>query len=82
MPEVARKRQAGLRAAEITSVYDQAGAIGRRYRRQDEVGTPWCVTVDGETAEQNSVTIRDRDSLEQVRVATDKVVAWLRERLV
>jgi len=82
MPEIARKLQAGLRAAAIPSFYDQAGAIGRRYRRQDEVGTPWCVTVDGETAEQNSVTIRDRDSLEQVRVATDKVVAWLRERLV
>jgi glycyl-tRNA synthetase len=82
MPEIARKLQADLRAAAIPSFYDQSGAIGRRYRRQDEVGTPWCVTVDGETAEKSSVTIRDRDSLEQVRVATDKVVAWLRERLL
>jgi glycyl-tRNA synthetase len=81
MPEIARKLQADLRAAAIPSFYDQAGAIGRRYRRQDEVGTPWCVTVDGETTEQNSVTIRDRDSLEQVRVGTDKVVEWIRERL-
>ena len=82
MPEIAQKLQADLRSAAIPSFYDQSGAIGRRYRRQDEVGTPWCVTIDGETAEQNSVTIRDRDSLEQVRVATDKVVAWVRERLL
>ena len=82
MPEIAQKLQADLRSTAIPSFYDQSGAIGRRYRRQDEVGTPWCVTIDGETAEQNSVTIRDRDSLEQVRVATDKVVAWVRERLL
>ena len=82
MPEIAQKLQADLRSAAIPSFYDQSGAIGRRYRRQDEVGTPWCVTIDGETAEQNSVTIRDRDSLEQVRVATDKVVAWVQERLL
>ncbi len=82
MPEIAQKLQADLRSAAIPSFYDQSGAIGRRYRRQDEVGTPWCVTIDGETVEQNSVTIRDRDSLEQVRVATDKVVAWVRERLL
>ena len=82
MPEIAQKLQTDLRAAAIPSFYDQSGAIGRRYRRQDEVGTPWCVTVDGETAEQNSVTIRDRDSLEQVRVGTDKVVEWIRERLI
>jgi len=82
MPEIAQKLQADLRSAAIPSFYDQAGAIGRRYRRQDEVGTPWCVTIDGETAEQDSVTIRDRDSLEQVRVGTDKVVEWIRERLV
>ena len=82
MPEIAQKLQADLRSVAIPSFYDQSGAIGRRYRRQDEVGTPWCVTIDGETAEQNSVTIRDRDSLEQVRVATDKVVAWVRERLL
>ena len=82
MPEIAQKLQTDLRAAAIPSFYDQSGAIGRRYRRQDEVGTPWCITVDGETAEQDSVTIRDRDSLEQVRVGTDRVVEWLRERLI
>ena len=58
-----------------------AGSIGRRYRRQDEAGTPWCVTVDGQTAEDGTVTIRDRDTLEQVRVAEDRVLAWVRERL-
>jgi len=81
MPEIAEKLQAELRAAAIPAFYDVSGAIGRRYRRQDEVGTPWCVTVDGQSVEDGTVTIRDRDSLEQVRVAGDKVVAWVRERL-
>jgi glycyl-tRNA synthetase len=81
MPEIAEKIAAGLRAAAVPSFYDQSGAIGRRYRRQDEVGTPWCVTVDGETVEDGTVTIRDRDSLEQLRVSTDRVVEWIRERL-
>jgi glycyl-tRNA synthetase len=49
--------------------WDQTGAIGRRYRRQDEIGTPCCVTVDFDTLEDNSVTLRDRDSMEQQRVA-------------
>jgi glycyl-tRNA synthetase len=81
MPEIADKLQAALRAAAIPSFYDLSGAIGRRYRRQDEIGTPWCVTVDGQTLDDQSVTIRDRDSLEQVRVGSDKVVAWVKERL-
>jgi glycyl-tRNA synthetase len=81
MPEIAEKLHADLRAAAIPAFYDVSGAIGRRYRRQDEVGTPWCVTVDGQTAEDGTVTIRDRDSLAQVRVASDEVVGWVRERL-
>jgi glycyl-tRNA synthetase len=81
MPEIAEKLHASLRAAAIPSFYDVSGAIGRRYRRQDEVGTPWCVTVDGDTAKDGTVTIRDRDSLQQVRVASDKVVGWVREQL-
>ena len=81
MPEIAEKLQADLRAAAIPAFYDVSGAIGRRYRRQDEVGTPWCVTVDGQTVEDDTVTIRDRDSLEQVRVASENVVVWVRERL-
>jgi glycyl-tRNA synthetase len=81
MPEIAEKLQDALRAAAIPTFYDVSGAIGRRYRRQDEVGTPWCITVDGQSVEDQTVTIRDRDSLEQVRVASDKVVGWIRERL-
>jgi glycyl-tRNA synthetase len=81
MPEIADKLHAALRAAAIPSFYDLSGAIGRRYRRQDEIGTPWCVTIDGQTLEDQTVTIRDRDSLEQIRVGSDKVVAWVKERL-
>jgi len=61
--------------------YDETQAIGRRYRRQDEIGTPLCVTVDFETLEDRAVTIRDRDSLEQVRVPVDELVDQLRSRL-
>jgi glycyl-tRNA synthetase len=53
---------------EFATDYDQGGAIGRRYRRQDEVGTPFCVTVDYQTKEDNTVTLRFRDSMEQIRV--------------
>ena len=81
MPEIAQKIQSDLRSSAINSFYDQSGAIGRRYRRQDEIGTPWCITVDGESVEQGTVTIRDRDTLEQIRVSTDQVVGWVRERL-
>ena len=62
--------------------YDQAGAIGRRYRRQDEIGTPFCVTVDFDTLEDDTVTIRDRDSMEQQRMPISEVRAWLHPKLV
>jgi glycyl-tRNA synthetase len=61
--------------------FDDASAIGRRYRRQDEVGTPFCITVDFETLEDQAVTIRERDSMKQERVALDQVVGYLSERL-
>jgi glycyl-tRNA synthetase len=61
--------------------YDEAGSIGRRYRRQDEVGTPWCITVDSETMEDDTVTIRDRDTMQQERVAASKLALYLREKL-
>jgi glycyl-tRNA synthetase len=63
------------------SDYDDAGSIGRRYRRQDEVGTPFCVTVDFDTLEDRQVTVRDRDSMGQERLAIDSLVPHLRERL-
>jgi glycyl-tRNA synthetase len=61
--------------------YDETQSIGRRYRRQDEVGTPYCVTVDFDSIEDRAVTIRDRDTLEQVRIPIDSLVAELRDRL-
>jgi glycyl-tRNA synthetase len=61
--------------------YDEAGSIGKRYRRQDEVGTPFCITVDFQTLEDHAVTIRERDSMEQTRVALDQLEVWLDQRL-
>jgi glycyl-tRNA synthetase len=76
-PEMARKIVNELRAAAIPVFYDDAGSIGRRYRRQDETGTPWCITVDGESIENGTVTIRDRDTLEQVRVEASRIREWI-----
>jgi glycyl-tRNA synthetase len=81
LPEIARSMYEELRKAAIPSFYDESGSIGRRYRRQDEAGTPWCVTVDGQSAEDGTVTIRDRDTLEQTRVDASMVRTWIRERL-
>ena len=77
---VARDLAAALRKR-FTTDFDDAGAIGRRYRRQDEVGTPYCVTVDFDTLEDQAVTIRARDSMVQERVSLEKVQGWLDERL-
>jgi glycyl-tRNA synthetase len=60
--------------------YDETQSIGRRYRRQDEIGTPWCVTIDFDSLEDRAVTIRDRDSTEQKRVPICDLVAELRQR--
>ncbi len=62
--------------------FDDAGAIGRRYRRQDEIGTPFCVTVDFDTLEDNAVTVRERDSMQQERVSLDQVTAYFAQRLL
>lgn len=61
--------------------FDDAGAIGRRYRRQDEVGTPFCITVDFDTLEDQAVTIRERDTMQQERIGLDAVAGWLAARL-
>ncbi len=61
--------------------YDESGAVGRRYRRQDEIGTPYCITYDFDSLEDNAVTIRERDSMEQVRIPIPEVKGWLLERL-
>jgi glycyl-tRNA synthetase len=62
--------------------FDDAQAIGRRYRRQDEIGTPFCVTVDFDTLEDDAVTIRERDTMAQERVALDQVASYLAARLL
>jgi len=80
MPELAEKLTKTLKK-KWHSFYDDKGAIGRRYRRQDEVGTPFCLTVDGETMKSNTVTVRQRDSMAQERVAVDQVVGYLEKQL-
>jgi glycyl-tRNA synthetase len=80
MPEFATKL-AGEMRQRFPVFYDESGAIGRRYRRQDEIGTPFCVTIDGQTLQDSTVTIRDRDSLKQDRVAADRVTDWITEKL-
>lgn len=60
--------------------YDEAGSIGKRYRRQDEVGTPYCITVDFDTLEDNTVTIRDRDTMEQIRININEIENWMKDK--
>jgi glycyl-tRNA synthetase len=79
-PEVAREIHADLRRR-MSAEYDEGGSIGRRYRRQDEIGTPWGVTVDHQTLEDRTVTLRDRDSLAQDRIAIDELGDELEDRL-
>ena len=80
MPELARRLYEELRAR-MPAEYDAGGSIGKRYRRQDEIGTPWGVTVDGQTIEDDTVTLRDRDSLEQVRLPLGELGDELARRL-
>ena len=80
LPEYAHRLSDDLRGV-FPVFYDESGSIGRRYRRQDEVGTPFCITVDGQTADDGTVTIRDRDTLRQDRVAATGVRAYIEERL-
>jgi glycyl-tRNA synthetase len=80
MPEKARAITQALRR-QFHVMYDEKGAIGRRYRRQDEAGTPYCITVDGDTLTDGTVTVRDRDSLVQQRVAADRLVEYLADRI-
>ena len=61
--------------------YDVTGSIGKRYRRQDEIGTPYCVTVDFDTLEDETVTVRDRDTMEQIRLKIDELDRWIEEKL-
>ena len=76
MPEISEKIEQELRP-HLRVFYDDSGAVGRRYRRQDEIGTPFCITVDSETLENQTVTVRKRDSMAQERVAIDKLLSYL-----
>jgi len=80
MPETAKEIYSALKPY-MTVFYDEKGAVGRRYRRQDEVGTPFCITVDGQTLTDGTVTIRDRDTLKQWRVKKEDCLSEIRERL-
>jgi glycyl-tRNA synthetase len=80
MPEMAR-RIAGELRQHFPVDYDETGSIGKRYRRQDEVGTPFCITVDGDSVKDGTVTVRDRDTLKQDRIAATSLRGYLGERL-
>ncbi len=80
LKEVAVKLRDNL-SKHFDITYDEAGSIGKRYRRQDEIGTPFCVTVDFESLDDNAVTIRERDTMEQVRIPMDKVKSHIFEAL-
>ncbi|HEC75705.1 MAG TPA: glycine--tRNA ligase [Thermoplasmatales archaeon] len=81
LPEIARKIEEDLRKNGIMSFYDESGSIGRRYARMDEIGTPFCITVDYQTKKDNTVTIRFRDTTEQIRVEIDEIAEWIKERI-
>jgi glycyl-tRNA synthetase len=80
MPEIARNIYDDLKKR-FNCFYDEKGAVGRRYRRQDEAGTPFCITVDGQTLQDQTVTVRERDSMDQVRIATSQLRTYLCDKL-
>jgi glycyl-tRNA synthetase len=79
-PELAREIERDLRER-MQVEYDEGGAIGRRYRRQDEIGTPWAITIDHQSLEDRTVTVRERDSLTQARIPIDALGDELEARL-
>ncbi len=81
MPEMAQKIKTDLQN-HMMVFYDAGGAVGRRYRRQDEAGTPFCITVDSESLENNTVTVRERDSMAQERISTDKLLGYLTTKIM
>jgi glycyl-tRNA synthetase len=80
MPEVAEKIYHDLKK-QFPCFYDDSGAIGRRYRRMDEAGTPFCCTVDGDTLKDGTLTVRDRDAMTQVRVHQDQLAGFIAEKV-
>jgi glycyl-tRNA synthetase len=80
LPEIARNIEADLRT-EFNAFYDEKGSVGKRYRRMDEAGTPFCFTVDHQTLDDQTVTVRDRDTTEQSRIAVDQCVSYVSDRM-
>ncbi len=81
MPEISRAITDDLKKS-FKVFYDDSGAVGRRYRRQDEVGTPYCVTIDSQTLEDGSVTVRERDTMEQIRLPKENLSSYLKDKLL
>jgi glycyl-tRNA synthetase len=81
MPELTRKIEADLRSS-FRVFYDDSGAVGRRYRRQDEIGTPYCVTIDSQTIQDQTVTVRDRDTMVQERIASANLKEYFTRKLM
>ena len=80
MPEIAHAIEKDLRQ-HFSVFYDEKGAVGRRYRRMDEIGTPFCITVDGDTQQDGTVTVRERDTMEQVRIPKENVATYIFDRM-
>ena len=80
MPDVAHRIEDDLRR-QFNVFYDEKGSVGKRYRRQDEIGTPFCLTVDGDTLEDQTVTLRDRDSMVQERIPADNARRYIADRI-
>lgn len=80
MPEFATSLYRDVQRS-FKTYYDDSGAVGRRYRRQDEAGTPYCATIDGQTLEDGTLTVRDRDTMEQIRIPAENLKQWVAERV-
>ena len=81
LPEIAKEIEKMLRKNNIMCFYDEKGSIGRRYARMDEIGTPFCITVDYQSKEDNTVTIRFRDTTEQIRINIKDIPNWIKEKI-
>ena len=81
MPDIAKKIEQELRP-HLRVFYDDSGAVGRRYRRQDEIGTPYCITIDSQTLEDQTITVRERDSMVQERIAINQLLSYFRNKII
>jgi len=81
LPDIAKEITRNLQKSGLAVFYDESGSVGRRYRRQDEIGTPWCITVDFDSLKDNSVTVRDRDTMNQERIKIEQVLEYINKKL-